>query len=119
MQKTTASKPKSTRNPKSSLTQIVLGTFKVKKKKTLELNSHHHIEPLRTKVYRFGGMNHSNKNFFFLGWNLTISSFFSHPKRTEKMMKIKFSTKINVSRIRRINHLIVKKIKGLKCIFHT
>jgi hypothetical protein len=81
--KTIASKPKSTRNPKYSLTQIVLDTFKVKKKKTLELNSPHHIESFKTKVYRFGGMNRSNKNFFFLAWNLTISSFSSHSKRTK------------------------------------
>jgi hypothetical protein len=56
----------------------------------------------------------TNDNFFFLLWNPTSPSLFSHPKKDWKMKKkIKFGTKIEFLKIKRINYLIAKKNGGL------
>jgi hypothetical protein len=45
----------------------------------------------------------ANDNFLSLYRNSTSSSLFSHPKRTEKLKKIKFGTKMLFSKIKGIN----------------
>jgi len=80
------------------------------------LNSTHHMKPLRTKIYYFGGQNRRN-NFLSRPESGNPLSLSLPIKKELKMMKIKFDTKINFFKIRGTGHLIAKKGEGLKCIF--
>lgn len=74
------------------------------------------MKPFNTKINCFSGQNNRNDNFFSLDYNLVIPSFSFTPKRL-KMMKMKFGTKMNISKIKGTGHLIAKKDEGLKYTF--
>jgi hypothetical protein len=56
----------------------------------------------------------TNDSFLFLRQNPTTSSHFSHQKRIEKIIKVKFGTKIKFLKITWTSYLIAQKDGGLK-----
>ena len=75
------------------------------------------MELFGTKIYHFGGQNRKNDIFLALGQIQAISFLFSHPIKTKKMMKIKFSIKIIFYRIRETGHVIPNKTGDSNILF--
>ena len=65
-----------------------------------------------TKINCFGDHNYCNDMFLKLG----EPSFFS-PKKNLKIKKIKFNIKINIFKIKKTDHLIVKKMGDYNVLF--